>query len=89
MNVDQIFNGLEDNAQDLADYIRSHLACVGNRHGIGVDSLEALLENRMLTLGRGDLFFTSVTAQVLLQHGVHNEAWSVKKDKNRHSERHL
>lgn len=51
MDVDQVLDGLVNDVEGTADYINSHLASAGNGDRVGIDGLEALLEDRVLTSG--------------------------------------
>jgi hypothetical protein len=52
VDVDQVLNRLVDNVKGATDDIDAHLASAGDRHGVRVDRLEALLEDGLLTAGR-------------------------------------
>lgn len=76
MNVDQILDRLVNDIESVTDNLNSHLAGVGNGHGVSVDCFETLLENRLLTASGGDLLLALVTVEVLLEDGINDEARS-------------
>lgn len=49
VDVDKVLDGLVDDVEGTTDYINSHLASAGNGDRVGIDGLEALLEDRVLT----------------------------------------
>lgn len=48
--------------------------CVGNRDWVAKYSTKSFLENRVLTLRLGNLFFPGVVVEVVLEGGVYHEA---------------
>ena len=79
MDVDKVLNGLVDDIEGALDDINAHLASAGDGHGVRVHHLEALLEDGLLTAGRGDFLFALVTGEEALQDGVDYEARSAIK----------
>ena len=76
VNVDQVFDRLVNDIKGVAYHFHAHLASAGNWHGIRINRLEALLEDRLLTACRRDLLLTLVTVEVLLEDGIDHKARS-------------
>ena len=79
VDVDQVLNGLEDDVKSTADNIDAHLASAGHWDRVGIDHLEALLEDGSLTGGVGNFLLALVTVQQVLQDGVDHKAGSTFK----------
>jgi len=76
VDVDQIFDRLEDDVESASDNLNAHLAATGDRDGVGVNHLEALLEDRLLTAGGGDFLLACIAVEILLEDRVDHEARS-------------
>ena len=76
VDVNQVFNCLEDNFKSTLDNINAHLATGSDGNRVSVYHLEALLEDGFLTSCWGDLFLVVVTVEMLLEDWVNYEARS-------------
>lgn len=73
VKLNQVLDAQEDGLQGVFNNILTHLAGGSDRHGVGVDHAEALLEDGPLRLGRGDFLFSVVTNAVVLEVFVNYE----------------
>lgn len=73
VKLNQVLDAQEDGPQGVFNNILTHLAGGSDRHGVGVDHAEALLEDGPLRLGRGDFLFSVVTNAVVLEVFVNYE----------------
>ena len=80
LESNQVDDCSEDRIKSVPDNVFTHLASIGDRHGIGVNHAVALLEDG-LACARG-LFLPLVPDQVLLNDRVHDEARSTREKRS-------
>ncbi len=71
----QVLDGQEESVEGINNYVLTEMCSCGNRYWIGVNSSETFLVDRVLTDGWGDLFFSWVSYEVILEDWVNNENW--------------
>ena len=73
--LNQVLDGQEEGVQGINDYVLSEMSSCGNRYWVGINSSETFLVDRVLTDGWGDLLFSWVSHEVILEHWVNDENW--------------
>lgn len=71
----QVLDGQEEGVQGIDNYVLTEMCSCGNRYWIGINSSETFLVDRVLTDGWGDLLFSWVSYEVILEDRVNDENW--------------